>query len=83
MTEKSSDKLMSEYSRLAKKQNNEEILRGNSFSTYGIFSEKLTFLTPENFAYVLNEWSLTLEHISVFGIITKTFYEVVFSIFSF
>ena len=39
MTEKSSDKLMSEYSRIAKKQNNEELLGGHSFSTYGIFSE--------------------------------------------
>ena len=46
--------------------------RDHSFSTYAILSKKLTFLTPsyvhlrvrvtlsENFAYVLNEWSLSL-----------------------
>ena len=32
-------------------------VRGHPLSTYAKFSKKLTFLTPENFAYVLNGWA--------------------------
>ena len=41
-------------------------VRDYSLSTYAEFSEKLAFLTPwyahlrENFAYLLNEWSISL-----------------------